>query len=348
METVTDEQPEIGWADTLFECLDDVLAKDIEASLAEFVRRQWTDSWLIATDFCIDDPNRPNDSFAFVIYPDGYYRGRTVNGLNRLPKRDLKHLREVPPSMVQFLRNGSAFSFCFVVDRERRLFPNAEFMRATLDGLIDAVSQGPQTEGSIEYLKKLRIARQDMTKKSASLKLVENMFLAAILAGYVGFLISKHSMATLVSWIPDRDKITDAYERLADRIYSHSIDSLCRVRGIYRPKLQIFTQSSDDLWCDTFIRPADCIAAAAAWDYPHHDAIPAKIAGLLENVFTDNPNAHFLQISYSYNQQHQLVVDAARVKMLSRPRHHDARMRPDNMTSLRGRSRRPPITPSEA
>lgn len=257
-----------------------------------------------------------------------------------MPPRDLKRLREVPNQMVQLLRRGLAFSFCFIVDRERRLFADASVTRESLEGLIDAVASGGRTTGSSEFMRKLKLARQELSKKSANLKLVENILIAATLSAYVASLISRHSMARLISWVPDRDNITEAYDRLADNICGFLLNGLSLQFGMQVPTLQAFTQSADDLWCDPFIRPADCIAAAAAWDYPKHDAVPEKIAGLLEKVFTDNLHAHFIQISYHVNSETGLVVEASRVKMLSRPNFSDGKLRPENLTALRGRSRR--------
>ena len=105
--------------------------------LAEFVQRQATSKWIIATDFCIRDAARPNNSFAFVLLPAGDRRGQTNALLGELPNKDLKRARTIDPAMKRALRDGRAFTICFVADRERRLYRDAQAARSSLDQMIE-------------------------------------------------------------------------------------------------------------------------------------------------------------------------------------------------------------------
>jgi hypothetical protein len=70
-EAVAIDEPTPSFVDGLWLHLQAAVSPLAEKRLAAFARQRGVTKWIIATDFCIRDKSRPNDSFAFVIFPAG-------------------------------------------------------------------------------------------------------------------------------------------------------------------------------------------------------------------------------------------------------------------------------------
>lgn len=331
---------EYGLPHHLIEKLESIADGDVEKQFAEYCHKHNTRKWIIGTDFCISDANRPNDSFAFVVYPAGAKYEQLMATLNRLPEADLKDVKRPPRAIVRLLTRGETFGFCFVADRMRRLFASADDMRIMLDGTISDLEIARNDRLNYRVLPKLRALRQDVNKKSANLKLIENIFLTSTLCSYIVFLLCRHSLAEAVGWAPDRDKITESYDGIVYDLTHRGYAALCSNKGALPLDLfGEFKPPPENFWADIYVRGADYLAGAAAWDYPKHDAVPFKVAKLLEDIFTDNPYVHFFQISYFVDDIGMGSCDVSRVRMSSRPSKPGIELRPKNLRPLRGRSR---------
>jgi hypothetical protein len=173
-----------GFVDGLWAHLDAAFRPGAWRRLAEFVQRQATSKWIIATDFCIRDAARPNDSFAFVLLPAGDRRGQTNALLGELPNKDLKRARTIDPAMKRALRDGRAFTICFVADRERRLYRDAQAARSSLDQMIENAQRWKNAADCAKIIDELRAMRAEASKASVSLRLLEDLTVTAAVAAY--------------------------------------------------------------------------------------------------------------------------------------------------------------------
>lgn len=171
-----------GFVDGLWAHLDAAFRPGAWRRLAEFVQRQATSKWIIATDFCIRDAARPNNSFAFVLLPAGDRRGQTNALLGELPNKDLKRARTIDPAMKRALRDGRAFTICFVADRERRLYRDAQAARSSLDQMIENAQRWKNAADCAKIIDELRAMRAEASKASVSLRLLEDLTVTAAVA----------------------------------------------------------------------------------------------------------------------------------------------------------------------
>src|SRR4051794_12059208 len=85
--------------------------------------------WFIATDFCIGDPNRPNDSFCYTIYPAVPETFERLSGV----ERDLKDVKVVSDKVIRAFRDGFCFTLCIAADRDRGLFDSLRAVQVAVD-----------------------------------------------------------------------------------------------------------------------------------------------------------------------------------------------------------------------
>lgn len=304
-----------SFVDSLWRQLLETFAPAAEKRLARFLRQRNVSKWVIATDFCVEDAARPNDSFAFVILPAGERFEETNNLLRKIPPKDLKQVKKVPQSIVRLLRKGRVFSVCFVADRHRRLFADANIARQSIDDTISMMKKWQNADQCRDIIEQFERARNELNKKSINLRLLTNIVLTASFAAFIAALVSKHGGAELVGWVPDRDKITEAYDKIGQTMFWVNVSAICQQFSIKEPKLGLFHQTNDDLWCDPFIRVADYLAGASAcaWDQKGA-AMPLKVAQFIRDVFPDNPYLFIFPITFGFaGKQFRCLVSRAKI-----------------------------------
>jgi hypothetical protein len=240
--------------------------------------------------------------------------------------------------MIRILRKGKIFTVCFVVDRDRKLFLDADDVRRGLDKSIEMMMNWSNADECEETIKKTRIFRQELNKKNVNINLVANIITSAMFASYITYLISKYSSPKSIGWMPDRDSITDSFNGIAHTIYSINSSAFCQRSSISVPIIGICTQNDADLWCDPYIRVADYVAgAAAAWDPPTNDKVPEKIAVLIKEAFSDNKYLYLFRVAFSVTKNSRFGCRVSRIG-ISRSQRFGRRFS-KSMISLRGISR---------
>ena len=330
------QKPRPSFVDSFWEHLDAAVRIEAERRLAEFVRRQNTSKWIIAADFCIRDQTRPNDSFAFVILPAGDKFRQTQALLGELPSSDLKDARRIHPALKRALTDGRAFTFCFVADRERRLYVDAEAARRSLDESIAMMEQWENAYECGEIIGKVRAMRAEAAKSNLNLRLIEDLTITAAFAAYLVALLCRLGSVELVGWAPDRGKIAECYSGIASTLFEINVASYCGRHGLKKPQLGLFTQTSEDPWCDPMIRLADYVAGVAAWDPPVDEKVHPKIAELISHVFADNRRLFVFRIAFrAFDGQGRIEIAQVRIsKAVPTGRPRERR----RVVPLRGRS----------
>jgi hypothetical protein len=326
-----------SFVDGLWVHLDAAFKPEAERRLAHFVRRQATTKWIIAADFCVRDQSRPNDSFAFVILPAGDRLRQTNALLSGLPRKDLKETRRIDPAIKRALCRGPVFTFCFVADRERRLYGDAKAARCSLDQTIAMMEAWKNADECSEVIGKVRAMREQTNKATLNLRLLEDLAVVSAITAHLVALLCKLGPVELVGWAPDRDKIVECYSGIAQTLFAVNVSTLCEKRDLQQPGLGFFTQTSEDPWCDPMIRLADYVAGVAAWDPPVNNNVTPKIAELVTDIFADNRHLFLFRVAFrSLDGQARINIAQVRITK-SPPLVRDRERR--RMTPLRGMSR---------
>ncbi len=234
--------------------------------------------------------------------------------LQELPDKDLKDTKRIDPAITRALRGGRAFTFCFVADRERRLYADAETARRGLDQTIVMMESWKNADNCSEIINRVRAMREEANKANLSLRLLEDLTVVAAIAAHLVALLCRLGIIERVGWAPDRDKIVECYSGIAPTLFAVNVAALCEKRGLKQPELGFFTQSSENPWCDPMIRLADYVAAVAAWDPPVNDKVHPKLAELIRDVFADNRHLFLYRIAFrTFDEQTRMKIAQVRI-----------------------------------
>lgn len=103
---------------TLIEFLEETMNESSIPQLKDFFEK-YVDvtKWYMCSDYCIDDPNKPNDIITFVIFPHIIDIKILKSIINSMQKTDLKNCRTVTNEFCNFIKSGLFFSISFKLDK---------------------------------------------------------------------------------------------------------------------------------------------------------------------------------------------------------------------------------------
>src|SRR4051794_31033893 len=88
----------------------------------EFADANRATEWVIASDYVNRGKEHPTDAFCYTVYPMvGSYSDLAAEINDALPG-DLKKTRMVSPRGTAFIKDHRWFSYCFVLNKERKPF----------------------------------------------------------------------------------------------------------------------------------------------------------------------------------------------------------------------------------
>jgi hypothetical protein len=271
-----------------------------------------------------------------VILPAGDKFRQTQALLRELPPSDLKDVRRIPPAMKRALREGRAFTFCFVADRDRRLYRDAAIARLSIEASIASMERWVNADNCGGVIGKIRAMRAEADKASLNLRLIEDLTITAAFAAFIVARLCRLGPVELVGWAPDRDRIVESFSGIAVTLFEINVAAYCGRLGLKMPQLGIFTQTSENPWCDPMIRLADYVAGIAAWDPPLVDNVRPKIAELITDIFADNRSLALFRVAFrDFDGQGRAEIAQVRITTSSRQGRPRERAR---LVPLRGRS----------
>jgi hypothetical protein len=286
--------------DQVFKCVLDTLGQNAEADFHRFVVSSSVSKWFIAGDFVVDAPDRPNDTFAFTIFPYNAHFERMQAEIRRFAPKDIKQSKTINAGMLRYLRSAQRFSFCFIANKDREWFPGLAEARLAIDNSLTMMRHWGDAAQQREAIKHFEALHEDARANSFNVKLLGHMVLMNSLAAVIACLLIKHGAPEIIGWLPDRDKMTSAYKAIAHEFFSTNLSALCQSMSIDESRFKVMIGipgppegAVRGNWYDDLIRVPDHIAGAcAAWDIDKRQ-LPAsgeKFKDVLQQVFADNPN----------------------------------------------------------
>ena len=188
--------------------------------------------WRVVSDYCIGDPKKANDSFAFSIIVNHDTQENIEEYINAVAPRDLKKTRTPSKGMISYLTCPVVFNIGFVVRRHTALLKDyitEENVKSGIEELwqifplLEAAS--PETKRYYDSVRKrLRALEKYMSKSSRNLKLVRQVFLVSSMAALVFHHLERQKSPNHIRWISDRDAMFDVFDGIAfDLSFIHLI-----------------------------------------------------------------------------------------------------------------------------
>jgi hypothetical protein len=126
------------------------------------------------------------------------------------------------------------------------------------------------------------------------------MTLTSILASILAYYLTKETLCRAIVWLPDRDKIHDAFESIYVDLFEINHWGLCLAElpewRIPRIGYTHTATTEGKLWYDPLVRLPDFIAGTvASWDMEANRTSREKHARLVEDVIANNPNCNLIK-----------------------------------------------------
>lgn len=237
--------------------------------------------WMIISDYCFNDPKRPNNCISFIIYPYTVDLNTIQYKINQLAKKDLKHSRTISQEFCDFYQKGTFYSINFIIEHKNcfahslsidsiRILIN-QYLR-----LLDTwIKNQPHKKDYYEKIKRnMRQILIQTERKTFNRKLFIQIVTTTFLASYLTYLLIKETKVEVISWFSDADKIINSFNGIAYNLYEIINHTLCVYKigeDYHHPKI-VLLSSDADIFYDSMIRLADYICGFVSefdlTDYP--------------------------------------------------------------------------------
>lgn len=296
----------------IFETLRGTLDKTFLTNLRSYLGgHEGVTDFVLISDYCVDDKDKPNDVIAFTIAPCHAAFPPSMAELDRLIPKDIKKTTEVTEGISKVLNDARFFHVAFMlddisgflhsahVDRKAVLLQNMQLIIGMLQKWHDNQPEGRQKFE--EQIKRFKKATKELERRTANVKLFCRMALTSILAAVLAFYLSKETICKSVLWFADRDKIHDAFAKISIDLFEINHWGLCLQElpeeRIPRIGLALDAVAQRKLWFDTLIRLPDFIAGTvASWNLETNLTSREKHARVLEQVVADNLHCNLIKI----------------------------------------------------
>ena len=236
--------------------------------------------WLLYSDYCLDDKNKPNDVMTFVLMPfiNEKHYVNMQDTIASLQPKDIKHTSKISTDFLHFIKNEPVFVCSFVLDERKYFFGDEhkqrvdnviESLRACADGYTHWCSTAVNDD-MLDYYKKT--AKTLKTKvsvlenaKTPNVKLFSDILLTAFLGAYIVSKILQDVEVDTFGWFSDRDKIISGEDNIVTHIFNYFLHNMWHGKKQY----QFCTSTPDDRvppFYEEFNRMADVVTGTLA-DY---------------------------------------------------------------------------------
>jgi hypothetical protein len=301
----SDAPPTGNMIDAIVAALLAVIGGDSARDFSDFVASGDHTKWVISADFCLNDPHRYCDVYAFSVFPFDAYMPDIGSEIAVVFARDIKSTKSITPEMIDYLRSRRSFHFAFVVNRSRRLFPSVEDAQAALDLTLAMIGKrkGDQ-ERAQDDLRLIRMLRQEANARNFNTKLFQDVTILAALAGFIALLLQREGRAELIGFFPDQDNMTTVHRAISYWAFAQNASAFAHRFRV--PDAQIVnalpgprTDGRKGIYYDELIRIPDFIAGAVSgtrFDEASPKSIAMKCRDLIAGAFVDNPNIALIQL----------------------------------------------------
>ncbi|BAO91070.1 hypothetical protein [Caballeronia cordobensis] len=296
----------------IIETLRGTLDKTFSTNLRSYLRNHvGVTDFMLISDYCIDDEDKPNDVIAFTLAPIHAALPQSMAGLDRWIPKDIKKTRTVTEGISKALNDDRFFHVAFMLDDisgflHSKVADRRTVLLQSMPMIIKMLEEWRenQPEGRRKFeaqIKRFKQVNKELERPTANVKLFCLMTLVSTLAAVLAFYLSKESTCKSITWFADRDKIHDAFSKLYMDIFEVTHWGLC-FQELPEGKIPKIGFAVDEapvrgMWFDTLIRLPDFIAGTvASWDMETNLTSRDKHARVLEQVVADNLHCNLVKV----------------------------------------------------
>lgn len=267
-------------------------------------------AWNLFSDYSLDDKNKQNDAFSFVILPNHDTLENIASYIATVAPRDIKASRAPSEGLLDYLSCPVSFSFNFVVERQSSYLKNtisvAEMMGLTvaLQGVVQewVIAEPPNAAYYDSLNRRLEHLATELARKNPSLKRLRQIFLVASFAAVVIGMINNAKSPLAIRWISDRDAMFDRHNGVAFDLAWIFFQMMRRSKGgvvdLRRPQLMFAAPGMDGVTeYSEFVRLPDYLAGTLAdIKLPQMMFTHRKFPPVFNRLFVDTLNNAVVEI----------------------------------------------------
>jgi len=258
--------------------------------------------WIISSDYCLHDKNRPNNCMAFSILPYDTNFSQFKEEIQSVMGKDIKKVRQVSDAAIDFLNDPRFFHFVFLIPDEFTLFTNGnnqsplEISRKcaeiTLQQTIDM-------ERGDERIKRAKKLLQSSKPNNFNHQLLSDLLLASYFFAFINLALAKENKPEIIGWFSDRDKMTEWCDGILWDFFTESVRGLAASQNIdfsnIETPISVPDQETQTMWFDHIVRISDYMAGTvSSWNMTDNTVCHAKFVPLIEKLFADSKNSVIL------------------------------------------------------
>ena len=222
--------------DACFQLLEREFEKEeMKNEIKDFLKKaSYSTKWMLYSDYCLDDKNKPNDVLSFVLIPfinnEKYWEIKKK--ISETQPVDIKHTNSISVDFMAYIKSQAVFSFSFIVNDRQKLFGSEEAeqiktVEQTLTNLKNAyirwrdnAETKEQEDRYKEYIKKINKQLREIFLKKKVKDQIDVLLITMLSAYYTALILKELPSLQIFGWFPDRDKTNETCEKMAATIFN--------------------------------------------------------------------------------------------------------------------------------
>ena len=209
--------------------------EDVKEQVRAFLARaSYSPKWMLYSDYCLDDKNKPNDVLSFVLIPfisKEHYQ-QLERKINETQPVDIKHCKNISEEFMTYIKIQAVFSFSFIVNERQKLFgPDDSDQIKTVEQLFkfykktfacwrDNADNQKLHDYYNECVVKLEKQLREIFLKKKVKDQIDILLITIFAAYYTAAILKNLPDIELFGWFPDRDKTNETCEGLAVPLFN--------------------------------------------------------------------------------------------------------------------------------
>jgi hypothetical protein len=259
--------------------------------------------WIIGSDYVLKDASKPWDVMAFTLYPvvDGPHLERLMSRLNSDITKDIKDISSVNvnTSAINLLRSERFYSVAVMLPKDRYKIISTELIRCMLKNSYEMAVDCSTTDILSPSIKSIRDLYNESKRKNFNAALLLNMTYASATASTIACFLTSECDAEQVTWVSDRDAISEAYNKAYASLFTIGHSGCCDFLEIDGSSTSLGlvhdanVKPGQATWFDPLIRIPDYLCGAiSSMDIRGNRLGPVrnKYKNILDHAIANNKN----------------------------------------------------------
>lgn len=272
------------------------------------------ESWIIASDYCLDDKSKPNNVMTFTIFPLG-----DLNVIKKIIsmylKKDIKDISHISSDAIRYLKTFPYFfSIVFIVKHKNKIL-DLETSKKNLESWIKGSENWPENLRK-NYKPRLNKFADYLKRKDCDAKTLTDLSLASNMMSYIVEFLMIKTHAKQIFWISDRDRISSFQDGIIEELVHMCYASLINRRV---PELKCFGFVKGDnknFDYDELVRIPDYISGAvASVDFDKNLIEKDKHQKLFDEAILDNERIFILEVDVEGTQNILSQIDIRKTEI---------------------------------